>query len=137
MKNIEENNKLIAEFENLQKSLVQERDTVTGLLKNLNPVWVKYGVDKYKTTFTDDELDYHTSWDWLMPVVEKIEEIEDHDVRIMGTSVEVVDYDGEVIIKMITTGSKLKSVYLVVVEFIKWLNTQEVGSNAESSNFKS
>ncbi len=52
MKNIEENNKLIAEFMNV--------DHV-----DIDQAYEDYG-----------ELKYHTSWDWLMPVVEKIESLE-------------------------------------------------------------
>jgi hypothetical protein len=34
----------------------------------------KYGSTEYVDTFRSDELEYHSHWDWLMPVVRKIVE---------------------------------------------------------------
>ena len=68
----------------------------------------------------DVELDYHNSWDWLMPIVEKIESLRDENgnayrftidmgnAQIEGTNIEIVG------------GScKLHTTYQAVVEFIK------------------
>ncbi len=55
-------------------------------------------------TFELDELQYHASWDWLMPVVHKIK----------GTSAQGIF--------MMEIGLPIEHVYNAVVEFIKEYN---------------
>jgi hypothetical protein len=72
-------------------------------------------------------LQYHTSWDWLMPVVEKIEYIESithgNQFQVMICEEEVGIYDKHTqtqIVCIPTDGeSKLTNTYKAVVEFIK------------------
>jgi len=85
--------------------------------------------------FTDTTLKYHYSWDWLMPVVEKIEK-EGHEISISSQMEYIHDdtetywhqdccisSDNQEIVN--TTGrSKINSVYAAVVQFIQWYNTQ-------------
>ena len=68
-------------------------------------------------------LPYNTSWDWLIPVVEKIERI--------GYPVTINCYDSCYInnenietryIMVNHAGTKFKAVYRAVIEFIKWYN---------------
>ena len=110
MKNIE-NNKLIAEFMGVEKE--------NGLYLFTT------SMDDYKT----DTLYFDTSWDWLMPVVEKIKR-ELYEVRIEClldmTTVRVFhNYDDE---NEISAGynsevnNDIKAYYQAVVEFIKWNN---------------
>lgn len=80
---------------------------------------------------------YHSSWDWLMPVLEKIETLKWFDKQkfeitflrkrknnkctclIYSTQVHfVVDSD-----------SKIEAVWLTVIEFIKWYNKDEKERN--------
>ena len=63
-------------------------------------------------------LKYHTSWDWLMPVVEKISQIEDDDFDMQ------IYNRYEYITKLPITGSR-ELIYKAVVEFIKWYNKKE------------
>ena len=75
------------------------------------------------------EFKYHTSWDWLMPVVEKIEEDERYNIDILqyGTIIssntkeqgylEIVNNVAD-----ISFDKKIEHVYDAVVEFIKQLN---------------
>ena len=69
------------------------------------------------------ELQYHTSWDWLMPVVEKIESLgywvnrNDGDITISNKS------DMVVITPMSSGG--IDMMYKAVVEFIKEYNDGE------------
>jgi hypothetical protein len=88
-----------------------------------------------------NSLEYHTSWDWLMPVVEKIQDVEIVKNRVKRTAANVqifykacfIEYspdeesgddNGE--FKIQTKGdTKLEAVYKAVVEFIKWYNSQE------------
>ena len=116
MKNIE-NNKLIADFMGWN---IQSPTTIpTDLhLSNLD-------LDNGDIM----ELKYHTSWDWLMPVVEKIKR-ELYEVRIEClldmTTVRVFhNYDDE---NEISAGynsevnNDIKAYYQALVEFIKWNN---------------
>jgi hypothetical protein len=118
-----ENNKLIAEFMGLtviDKKDITEKTDVT-----------KYSVTEYQQ--------YHKSWDWLIPVVEKIEQTitidkdfnEHHDLQV---SWRVIIYDGtcEIYYSSMCYGqtlkfsrestTKLEATYKAVVEFIKWYN---------------
>lgn len=80
-------------------------------------------------TLHKSDLLYDSSWDWLMPVVEKIESItlgEDNSFNIMigaTTYCVIQDSNGECY-EMIHNGeeTKLLCVYKAVVEFIKWYN---------------
>lgn len=74
---------------------------------------------------------YDTSWDWLMPVVEKIEslhsvvpghllqiEITRGFVKILGTPGQHIFYNISI------EGSKIQATYRAVVDFIKWYNSK-------------
>ena len=63
-----ENNKLIAEFMGIKFD--------KGTFYNMG-----YDVDGDGNLYRSYELKYHTSWDWLMPVIKKINEQIDPNVR--------------------------------------------------------
>ena len=43
----------------------------------------KYYIHKFsEKDYTDNELEYHTSWDWLMPVIQKCLDISNDDKMI-------------------------------------------------------
>jgi len=67
-----------------------------------------------------EDLKYHTSWDWLMPVVEKIERL-GFDFCIMDGAIFIRrQYDYWETYQIIP--DKKYAVWLAVVEFIKWYN---------------
>lgn len=80
----------------------------------------------------EDALDYNTSWDWLMPVVEKIERLE-HINREGRYNVNSINFEenytcivtdkGDSIIQA-EGETNIKATYKAVVEFIKWYNEQ-------------
>ena len=80
----------------------------------------------------ENELQYHTSWDWLMPVVEKIEGLgywvnrNDGDVTISNIS------DIVVITPMSSGG--IDMMYDAVVEFINEHNKYICGSCGDHAN---
>ncbi len=85
---------------------------------------------------TDVDLHYHTSWNWLMPVVEKIEEIPLEEVEgaykvhrfcvdLKFTQAEITDTSSGLIVGYGDGGNKLDSTYQAVVEFIKWYNKNQ------------
>jgi len=123
MKNLE-NNKLIAEFMGLDEL---GRYVPTKLLPS-----IKYGL--FQGIFEIEETEFHISWDWLMPVVDKIEKlnfeingvVSSVDINIIYGDCIIQDEDGlgELYIYKHSneSGNKLESVYRAVVEFIKWYN---------------
>lgn len=95
----------------------------------------KFKITDGEEYFKDaDDLDYHWSWDWLMPVVEKIEFEIGASVWIRKFICEINFADehlkfkgGELQLTFSTTQEekpKILAVYKAVVEFIKFLNTQ-------------
>lgn len=144
-------NELIAEFMGWQKITVGYfgGDDETDWQRNKqNQKWMKdvelemvgdyiVNVDEDRWEFWDD-VAYNTSWDWLMPVVEAIEGIEEpvsadpqkgtfwpYQFEILGRHTVGVfnKYTSEAIIFIDQKGSsKIESVYKAVVEFIKWYN---------------
>ena len=121
-----ENNKLIAEFMGLE---ILYRPYSNGFIEISD------------TELCDvDDLMYHTSWDWLMPVVEKIEEVFIDDSNNRGsissliikehryefdmkyTQCEIYDHVRDCVVASGDMGSKILSTYQSVVEFIKEYN---------------
>ena len=77
-----------------------------------------------KDEFHIDEMLYHTSWDWLMPVVEKIESDDRYDVDILQYGTRITDNQKEIVnnIADISFDKKIEHTHNAVVEFIKWYN---------------
>ena len=75
---------------------------------------------------TDVDLHYHTSWDWLMPVVEKIEALK-YRVEISHNGC-LIESHKDLDTARINSGigeiepTKLKATYKAVVEFINQNN---------------
>ena len=94
MKTIEENNRMIAEF------MGHVRSGFNGeLVFNTET----------REEFEVEQLKYHTSWDWLMPVVEEVDHLEYESERL------------EKIDNAIKT-RQIVAVHGAVVEFIEWYN---------------
>lgn len=90
-KPIEEQNKIIAEFMGWYKPDKRCKDT-KGRLDVPEEYWellyddsVHWECNHYEGW---DELKFHFSWDWLMPVVEKIETM-GYNVSIVGNECEI------------------------------------------------
>lgn len=90
--NTQENNKLIAEFMGLES----DRYYYTNA----------DGSEDY-VDYQNDEMHFDTSWDWLMPVVEKIEQVHE------GVPQELIN---------LSLFSTIDEVYNAVIEFIKQYN---------------
>ena len=77
---------------------------------------------------TEQDLAYHISWDWLMPVVEKIEcttiDNNDNSDNFFNVMIEVFEcnINGGNICICENGNTKLEATYKAVVEFIKQLN---------------
>jgi hypothetical protein len=117
--NTTENNKLIAEF-------------IGGIYENdlLDKGNWYFTIDGDAHCFT--KLKYHTSLDWLMPVIEKIESINcvyHFDIQYDSKYSENNKYYTTILLSDKTTlgirkGNRtiILSIYEAVVEFIKWYN---------------
>tara|TARA_R110002020_G_scaffold7161_1_gene30299 strand:- start:2071 stop:2385 length:315 start_codon:yes stop_codon:yes gene_type:complete len=101
---MKDSNVLIAEFMGL---VVSDRENYTSELH----------------TNVDADLKYHTSWDWLMPVVEKIEGLRDSNGDAYRFSIDMCNAQIEgANIEILGGAFKLDTTYRAVVEFIKQHN---------------
>ena len=101
-----------------------------------------YGDISGITSYPDERYEFHSSWDWLMSVVEKIESI--MDVYHGRFGVHIVSNDCTIqstrfrpdkkipdpphYFNYITLDTKIESTWLMVVRFIKWYNIQKDGN---------
>lgn len=79
-------------------------------------------------------LKYNSSWNWLMPVVEKINSSGEYDVIIFKTTCHINDPDAilfETTYETSKKGSLIMDVWEVIVEFIQWYNNQKATSNEQ------
>ena len=70
-----------------------------------------------------DDLKYHTDWNWLMQVVEKIESL-GNDVFINTNYIQITFDNGEQFIKAEEVNVKIQATYNACVEFIKYYNDE-------------
>ena len=101
-----EGNKLIAEFLEIDKKIYGE----TGITYYIDGI--PYQIFKLK---------YYSSWDWLMPVVEKIQSL-NYVYEICNGACRIkIPTDRGWWLEETT----IKSVFSAVIEFIKWYNSNE------------
>ena len=107
--NTTENNKIIVEF---MKWDILNDMTYSKATKGK---WVEL-----------DKLKFHSNWNWLMEVVEKIESLEGIGVDFYKGCIDV--YNEEVnLIRINRKGlTKIEAVYNACVEFIKWYSKNAV-----------
>ncbi len=77
--------------------------------------------------YAPSEYKYHTSWDWLMPVVEKIQKLYEECMDYNNQMPE--DYYYKVLDKGISTPREI--IYKAVVEFIKQYNNNSFKTSSE------
>jgi hypothetical protein len=109
-----EGNKLIAEFMECEEK---------GYYR-----WIRMPYPQAGKWVNERHLEYHTSWDWLMPVVEKIESLAAFNVIIFKRCCDVQDDNsvGDHIIEVTAAPSKIEAVYDAVLQFIQWYNQNKV-----------
>jgi len=137
--NIQKSNKLIAEF--MGGKIMWK----TGKHINISGYYLPY-LGKNENTLTGEYeatinsyvsvsgLKYHNSWDWLMPVVEKIQNlgVSTNIHYYAGTNVNEATINSSVTFlgyKMEYDNSefktKMEATYTSVVKFIRWYNKQK------------
>lgn len=120
-----EGNKLIAEFMGAENETGYFQASTIGKTKvPTGRMWMKERFPNNMHLCKEDDLRYHSSWDWIMPVVEKIRNIVDKK-----------EYDKEgllfykealsryVPIRNELVKINLSNVHYCVVEFILWYNS--------------
>lgn len=135
-KEILEGNKLIAEFMGWQEPSLEYKIKWCGVkteerLKKINEEYIPYLIkEKNSEPLFKDSLRYHSSWDWLMPVVEKIAEL-DIAYRVGIVLIGYVKINGFQMPPIVKNVSRegslinptwLNATWLAVVEFINWYN---------------
>lgn len=110
-----ENNKLIAEF------MGGKYDSAFFNLTK-NSMWLPiHGIVFF------EHLKYDSSWDWLMPVIQKIDSY-GYNVKISRISVNITKILTDEVIVGLVCGNidkKINLCYNAVVQFIKWYNNQK------------
>ena len=109
-----EGNKLIAKF------FTEE--------KLFNHSIILHGFSEDNDLFFDSQLKFHSSWNWLMPVVLKINTMDnfDYSVKIFTMDCQIENSKGEIIVRCeckYNPDELINSVWEAVVEFIKWYNS--------------
>lgn len=121
-----ENNKIIAEFMGFEQYPIQNKSN--GYIINFNDGNVPYKL-------CAGSLEFHSDWNWLMEVVEKIEKIQRSKwskntypcISISAISCKISFYGNtEEIISNIIRPSKKQAIYDACVEFIKWYNKKKL-----------
>jgi hypothetical protein len=108
-----ENNKLIAEFMGFEKEYPNSENWFKKYIED-EDVWETRHVN---------QLQFHTSWEWLMPVVEKIESLGFEFFIVENRSKVKHNTDHSIdVLCYLEGGSKIDITHQTVVEFIKWYN---------------
>ena len=130
MKNIVENNKLIAEFMGVFDKILS-----TGNIHSWSDAPFYYTTEDTKEKVIKNICKYSkydSDWNWLMEVVEKIESLPDEEnngaffFEIYQDSVIIFsngDYINE-LIEVMGQGSRINNTYQAVIEFIQWYNQE-------------
>ena len=128
MKNIVENNKLIAEFLDWEFDDLSETFE-TPFLKLVEPQ--AFGDEQFSCKLQDFELEFHNDWNWLMKVVDKIESFVFDDNNSFNVTIGATNYcviqdsNGEIYENIEDSEeTKLLTVYKAIIKFIKWYNKQ-------------
>lgn len=111
-------NELIAEFMGM-KHQIQVGPFGGEYLYVKNPVTKEFEIPKFEI-----------SWDWLMPVVEKINKTSYGAVHLNRSEIFLHRYTRkkrEELLDFRHDGSMIEATYKAVVEFIKWYNQQSNG----------
>lgn len=77
---------------------------------------------------TEKQLKFHSDWNWLMEVVEKIESLNytTHTQNIVSLGHYFRIYSaGADVVELRNYETKIKSVYIGCLKFIKWYNKQK------------
>lgn len=128
-----------------QEQIIEGNSLIAEFMGRLQEHHIVEGFDQEYGTFesrpeTEHDWKFHTSWDWLMPVVEKIQSMY-VNVDIHGTSYDnncYIHYSGaepeeQLLLEKLQSfkgiyignASKIEATYSAVIQFITWLNDKQ------------
>ena len=125
MNNIVENNKLIAEFMGWKENKDMEVKLTSG--------GITYYFQKNDEACIPETMCYHSDWNWLMKVVEKIHSMQSYGVIINPNGTYIQDEDDKLICITfkneevngeIISSSNIEATFNCCAEFVKWYNEQ-------------
>lgn len=105
MNNTTENNKLIAEF-------------MGYFYVGYSPIWRHKDTDEIL-----EELLYHKSWDWVIPVIQEIGNRTEYEL-VIGAEYSYWNKYGDTVMdgKEFRGYNSIEHIHEAVIEFIKWYN---------------
>lgn len=107
--NTTEGNKIIAKYMDVPRTRTQFADGTYGYMMPSN--------------LHEDELKYHKSWDWLIPVFEKIHN--EHKMKIPDSPETVTNSYTRILREWRVLSFNKQSLWEAIVEFIVELNKQK------------
>ena len=113
---METNNKIIAEFMGAK------------LTKDLN---IMYPVYEGDSSYVKN-LKYHSDWNWLMEVVEKIESI-GFTFETKKNWARITRKGENIILRWEEDKTKIEAVYNACIEFIKWYNENKIQTSLKNN----
>jgi len=126
MENVEENNKLIAEFMGIypfsKSGQYEALNIITALEFNMNTNFFNSPTD----VLYIDDFKFHESWDWLMPVIEKIESMGYYMKMTKKSCAICTDsaYKEKIIASELLKG-RFENLYSCIITFIKFYSKEE------------
>lgn len=123
MRTIEDNNKLIAEFMGYTKATRKEAG---ANLVNEVYEWHLKDVGYYYINgdyHAEDYLLFHLDWNWLMKVVERINDL-NNVLSINENHVYITNNVRSEVLVDVVAGDMLEATYNAVIEFINYYNKQ-------------
>lgn len=123
-------NVMIAQFMNIPIVQDEFHGECWNVGEQTPKVWLKgHENGLFNTAFP---LPFYKSWDWLIPVVEKVETI----ANLVKIDRDTCFIDAQNLNKdevwMVVGGSKIEVTYKAIIEFIKWYNKENKNANRES-----
>jgi len=129
----------------MQEQEIIEGNAIIAVFDNYNIEYVNgkryFTLDDMVEALCDEELHYHSSWDLLMPIVEKIENLKlstetgdniyfrlviiENEVRIDKRNSRLAIWENLIDIPIDIRRHKKQAIWLVIVEFLKWLKYQK------------
>ena len=127
MDDLLENNKLIAEFFGLKYDKPSKFKVLDGNIPikgyyEANDESIFILNEYYEGVVEENSMLFHKSYDWLMPVVEKISSINDNVFWIIIGGDNEVGFNNNTGVRNDIEYNGIESIYQKVVEFIKWYN---------------
>ncbi len=120
-----------------QEEILIGSTLIKSFMKLDQPEIDYFWINNLEHAFKLEEMQYHSSWDWLMPVIEKIESLHDgraFSIKIEDNNCEIIQntqhwraFQDTIDLPEIfeREGTKLENTHKAVIEFIKWYNTQK------------